>query len=117
MGVQFGDIVDARKIAIRDLEGEIVAFDGLLVDNLNLMRAHGLSAAIYTQMTDMKIEQNGYLSLDREVSKAEPEAFRRAHDRLYGPVPKLSPSTWWKSESASIDRDRVSSARGSLSPA
>lgn len=59
------------------------------VDDLNLLRAHGLNAAVYTQMTDMKIEQNGYLSLDREVSKADAAAFRRIHEKLYGPVPKL----------------------------
>ncbi len=28
MGVKLGDIVDARKISISDLTGEIVAFDG-----------------------------------------------------------------------------------------
>jgi flap endonuclease-1 len=40
MGVQFGDIVDARKIAIRDLEGEIVAFDGnnILYQFLSIVR-------------------------------------------------------------------------------
>jgi len=64
---------------------------GALVDDLNLLRAHGLSGAVYTQMTDMKIEQNGYLSMDREVSKADPDALHRAHQRLYGPVPRLSP--------------------------
>lgn len=40
MGVKLGDIVDARKIEIRDLSGEIVAFDGnnILYQFLSIIR-------------------------------------------------------------------------------
>ena len=40
MGVQFGDIVDARKISIPDLAGEMVAFDGnnILYQFLSIVR-------------------------------------------------------------------------------
>ncbi len=40
MGVQLGDIVDARKIAISDLSGQIVAFDGnnILYQFLSIIR-------------------------------------------------------------------------------
>ena len=40
MGVKLGDIVDARKISISDLAGEIVAFDGnnILYQFLSIIR-------------------------------------------------------------------------------
>jgi hypothetical protein len=42
----------------------------------------GLSAAIYTQTTDVEIEINGYLSYDREVEKMDFERVREMHARL-----------------------------------
>ncbi len=44
----------------------------------------GLSAAVYTQTTDIETENNGLLTYDREIAKIEPEAVRLA---LQGYVP------------------------------
>ena len=46
----------------------------------------GLSAAVYTQTTDIETENNGLLTYDREIAKIDPEAVRLAQE---GYVPPL----------------------------
>jgi hypothetical protein len=53
------------------------------VDSLCLLKNNGLTAVIYTQMTDMKLEENGWLTFDREVSKIGVEKLKSIHERLY----------------------------------
>jgi hypothetical protein len=48
-------------------------------------RERGLSAAVYTQTTDIETENNGLLTYDREVAKIEPEAIALAHKGKFGP--------------------------------
>jgi len=60
-----------------------------LIDDLRLLQTMGLCAAVYTQSTDMKREQNGYLSFDRAVSKIDPARLRAIHNRLFEPWPQL----------------------------
>jgi hypothetical protein len=50
----------------------------------------GLSAAIYTQTTDVEIEVNGLLTYDREVLKLPIEAVGPANRRVYGPPPRVA---------------------------
>jgi hypothetical protein len=38
-----------------------------------LIREKGLSAAVYTQTTDVEIEVNGLMTYDREVLKLDPK--------------------------------------------
>ncbi|GIV01321.1 MAG: beta-galactosidase [Fimbriimonadales bacterium] len=58
-----------------------------LVDALDVLRSRGLSAAIYTQLTDVEIEVNGLLTYDRRVEKIPADELRRIHARLYeGPL-------------------------------
>lgn len=61
------------------------------VDNLVLMKNSGLTAAVYTQMSDMKLEENGWLTFDREVSKIDVDALRAIHERLYEAAPVQRP--------------------------
>jgi beta-galactosidase/beta-glucuronidase len=50
-----------------------------LLDALQpLVAERGLSAAVYTQTTDVEIEVNGLMTYDREVIKLKPEAARAA---------------------------------------
>jgi beta-galactosidase/beta-glucuronidase len=44
----------------------------------------GLSAAIYTQTTDVEIEVNGFVTYDREVEKMDFTKIRLAHKELIG---------------------------------
>lgn len=57
---------------------------------LDLLRANGLSGAIYTQTTDVETEINGLLTYDREVLKVDEKTFRGWAERLYGPVAKVN---------------------------
>ena len=43
----------------------------------------GLSAAIYTQTTDVEIEVNGFVTYDREIKKMDFEKVRKAHRELW----------------------------------
>jgi hypothetical protein len=65
------------------------AYAALLVQIPSLI-ADGLSAAVYTQTTDVEIEVNGFMTYDREVIKFDEERVRALHDVLYGPPPTKS---------------------------
>jgi beta-galactosidase len=54
--------------------------------NLRLMRSGGLNAAVYTQISDVEHECNGWLTYDRQVSKFPIEELRRWHLELYEPI-------------------------------
>lgn len=60
------------------------AYLDLLDNQLRPWVERGLSAAIYTQTTDVEIEVNGYLTYDREVEKMDFARLRLAHRALYG---------------------------------
>ena len=57
----------------------------------DLVRNDGVSAAIYTQITDVEHECNGWLTYDRNVSKIPVERLRALHQRFYQPPPVLKP--------------------------
>jgi len=58
------------------------AYLALLENELKPLIQQGLTAAIYTQTTDVEIEINGFLTYDRKVEKMDAQAVRRAHDGL-----------------------------------
>ncbi|MCU0487008.1 MAG: hypothetical protein MUC85_12965 [Anaerolineales bacterium] len=60
------------------------AYLELLQKQLEPWIAAGLSAAIYTQTTDVEIELNGYLTYDRAVAKMDFARVMNAHQRLFG---------------------------------
>jgi hypothetical protein len=49
----------------------------------------GLSAAVYTQTTDVETEVNGLVTYDREVLKMDRERIAAANRRVYLPPPKV----------------------------
>jgi beta-galactosidase/beta-glucuronidase len=70
-----------RKFASQEALTE--AYLELLQKQLEPWVAAGLSAAIYTQTTDVEIEVNGYLSYDRGVEKMDFTQVRAAHEKLF----------------------------------
>jgi len=54
---------------------------------LRLLVARGLSAAIYTQTTDVEIEVNGLMTYDREVVKIPAATLAAIHRTLYKDLP------------------------------
>ena len=61
------------------------------LESLQLLRSLGLCAVVYTQITDVEHECNGWLTYDREVSKIPVQRLRGLHRRLYEPPPALKP--------------------------
>ncbi len=56
----------------------------------------GMSAAVYTQTTDVETEVNGLLTYDREIVKPDAEQLAKAHRHLFQPPPvtkKLIPTS------------------------
>lgn len=49
----------------------------------------GLSAAVYTQTTDVETEVNGLLTYDRRILKPDEAALREALASLFRPLPKI----------------------------
>lgn len=76
-----------RSYADRTLLAE--AYFGLLFGLRQLIGEPGLSAAVYTQTTDVETEVNGLLTYDRELLKIPAERLAEGHRRLYLPPPKL----------------------------
>ncbi len=54
-----------------------------LIDRLLPMIENGLSAAVYTQTTDVEIEVNGLMTYDRAVVKMERDRIRTANGLVY----------------------------------
>jgi len=54
----------------------------LLQSQLSSWIDAGLSAAVYTQTTDVESEVNGFLTYDRKLSKMDLDAIRKAHQAL-----------------------------------
>lgn len=57
-------------------------YDRLIGDLANLIPM-GLSAAVYTQTTDVEIETNGLLTYDRKVFKITPARLKEIHQKLF----------------------------------
>lgn len=59
-----------------------------LIDNLQRLIPKGLSAAVYTQTTDVEIETNGLMTYDRKVMKIPEKTLFDLHRKLYNTVVK-----------------------------
>jgi hypothetical protein len=59
-----------------------------LIRRLRPLIGKGLSAAIYTQTTDVEIEVNGFMTYDREVIKLDPAKTAALHKTLFLQPPK-----------------------------
>lgn len=55
-------------------------------DRLETLIKQGLSAAVYTQTTDVEVETNGLMTYDRKVQKMPLEKLQAVHQKLYNPA-------------------------------
>jgi hypothetical protein len=61
------------------------------IDRVHILRGQpGLSAAVYTQLTDVEIEVNGLLTYDREVIKGDLYHYRDLNTKVHRPPPVIS---------------------------
>jgi len=56
---------------------------GELIDRMPDLISKGLSAAVYTQTTDVEVETNGLMTYDRKEIKISPERLKEIHGKLY----------------------------------
>ena len=75
--VEFGFIKLATPEALTE------AYINMLENELQPWVDAGLSAAVFTQTTDVEIEVNGYVTYDREVEKMDFVKVRAAHRRFW----------------------------------
>ena len=61
-------------------------FEGFCYQLSDLVVNHGLSAAVYTEITDVEIELNGFLTYDRKVRKPDADRIRKAVIASSSPV-------------------------------
>ena len=54
-----------------------------LMDDLVPLIGRGLSAAVYTQTTDVEVETNGLMTYDRKVIKFDEAQLKQLHQKLY----------------------------------
>jgi len=80
-----------RNWGYRDMSGrDQLTTDYLrLISRLRPLVAKGLSAAVYTQTTDVEGEVNGLLTYDRAVVKLDPAVIAAAHAQLMIPPPVM----------------------------
>jgi beta-galactosidase/beta-glucuronidase len=64
-------------------KGELLAKYESFIDKFPDLIKQGLSAAVYTQTTDVEIETNGLMTYDRKVVKMPEERLNAAHAKLY----------------------------------
>jgi hypothetical protein len=58
-----------------------------LIHRLRPLIGKGLSAAVYTQTTDVEVEVNGFMTYDREVIKLDPAKTAALSAKLFQPPP------------------------------
>jgi len=56
------------------------------IDSIPKLISAGLSAAVYTQTTDVEVETNGLMTYDRKVIKMPAEKLEAMHRKLYNPA-------------------------------
>jgi len=61
---------------------ELGAKYGALLGRLRSLKARGLAASVYTQITDVEIERNGLLTYDRRALKTDEKKIRAANEAL-----------------------------------
>lgn len=54
-----------------------------LIEMIPSLISQGLSAAVYTQTTDVEIEVNGLMTYDRQVQKMPSDRLQKIHQQLY----------------------------------
>lgn len=77
-----GDLIREVVLSAEDLDERY----SLWIDNLSGLREYGLTSVVYTQLSDVENELNGWLTYDRQVSKLPVERLAELHGRLFQPL-------------------------------
>jgi Glycosyl hydrolases family 2, sugar binding domain/Glycosyl hydrolases family 2/Glycosyl hydrolases family 2, TIM barrel domain len=80
--------IDRAGDLVREITGSPAVLDeryNLWVDNISIMRKYGMNAVVYTQISDVENELNGWLTYDRKVSKIPVERLAAIHSKFFKP--------------------------------
>ncbi len=69
----------------RSADTLLMTYSGYIDQMIPLIQK-GLSAAVYTQTTDVEIETNGIMTYDRKVIKIPADRLKGIHQKLYTPL-------------------------------
>lgn len=87
LGLEIGDHMwnFKRKFVYRNFPDQAKLMNRYekLISKLNILIGYGLSAAIYTQITDVEQEVNGLITYDREIIKMDKNKIRDLNSRLF----------------------------------
>lgn len=80
---------EMRNWGYKNIDGATALMDsyGRILYDLKSLIAQGLSAAIYTQTTDVEGEVNGLITYDREITKIPVSLLHILHSDLYNVAP------------------------------
>ena len=70
----------------QDIEALTAKYEGLLQGVHGFIKDPGLSAAIYTQTSDIETENNGLMTYDREIIKIDSKALKMANTGFLPPI-------------------------------
>lgn len=87
---------------INSPEALLERYEELFRNLLPLIDSAGLSAAVYTQVSDIETENNGLMTYDRKVIKMDPALVRLAHAGCMPPKPANSASVFYKKASVPL---------------
>lgn len=76
--------------AFRTQEKLTSGYERLIRKEIIPSLAKGLSAAVYTQLTDVEEEVNGFLTYDREILKIDEDRIKKCNEELYGVFEKCT---------------------------
>jgi DICT domain-containing protein len=65
---------------------ELLAKYESFISRFNALIERGLSAAVYTQTTDVEVETNGLMTYDRKVIKMPTQRLFEIHQKMYNPA-------------------------------
>jgi len=81
------DKYNFKEESVRHTYGSPEVFEnayGKFIESIRCLNAgSGCNALVYTQVTDVEHELNGYLTYDRKISKIAPEVMRKMNETLY----------------------------------
>lgn len=84
--IQIPERIDRAGDLIREVVNTREDLDerySLWIENLWYLKKYGLNAVVYTQISDVENELNGWLTYDRKISKLPVERFAELHNKLY----------------------------------
>lgn len=76
-----------------DVNSLTTAYESLINRTIPLISSKGLNADVYTEITDVEYELNGFYTYDRQVKKMDFARVKAVNQRLIQGIPYLQPGT------------------------